>query len=92
MLQKEFDEKYEKMTKAPVEKLVLELAVPAITIMLISAFYNMADTYFVGSLGTGATAGVGVAFPLMAVIQAIGFFFGHGSGNYVARQLGAMKT
>ena len=61
----DFDAKYEKMTTVPVERLVLRLAVPTITIMLISALYNMADTYFVGSLGTSAVAGVGVAFPLI---------------------------
>jgi putative MATE family efflux protein len=87
----DFDAKYEKMTAAPVERLVLGLAVPTITIMMISALYNMADTYFVGSLGTSAVAGVGVAFPLMNVIQAVGFFFGQGVGNYVSRRFGAMK-
>jgi putative MATE family efflux protein len=78
------------MTSAPVEKLVLRLAAPTITTMLISALYNMADTYFVGSLGTSATAAVGIAFPLMAIIQAFGFFFGQGSGNYISRELGAL--
>jgi putative MATE family efflux protein len=60
-------------------------------IMIISALYNMADTYFVGSIGTRATAGVGVSFSLMILIQAWGFFFGHGSGNYISRQLGAQN-
>ena len=82
-------EKFIKMTTAPVEKLVLSLAAPSIAIMLISALYNMADTYFVSSIGTSAVAGVGIAFPLMTIIQAIGFFFGQGSGNYMARALGA---
>ncbi|MCC8180168.1 MAG: MATE family efflux transporter, partial [Planctomycetes bacterium] len=77
------------MTTAPVERLVVRLAGPTIIIMLISALYNMADTYFVGRLGTAATAGVGVSFSLMAIIQAVGFFFGHGAGNYISRQLGA---
>jgi putative MATE family efflux protein len=86
-----FDEKFEKMTTAPVERLVLKLAIPTVTIMLISALYNMADTFFVGSLGTSATAGVGISFPLMAIIQAVGFFYGHGAGNYVSRQLGAQE-
>lgn len=85
----DFSEKLHRMTTQPVEGLVVRMAVPTITIMLISAFYNMADTYFVGSLGTSATAAVGVCFSLMAVIQAIGFFFGHGSGNYISRRLGA---
>jgi putative MATE family efflux protein len=85
----ERDEKYARMTEAPVERLVCAMAVPTISIMLISALYNMADTYFVGALGTQATAAVGVSFSLMTLIQAMGFFFGHGSGNYISRRLGA---
>ncbi len=56
--------------------------------MLITSFYNMADTFFVGQIGTTATAAVGVIFPLMSIIQALGFTFGHGSGNYISRKLG----
>ena len=82
------DEKYIRMTETPVERLVCGLAVPTITIMLISAIYNAADTYFVGWIGTNATAAVGVSFPLMTLIQAIGFFFGHGAGNYISRKMG----
>ncbi|MDR3121659.1 MAG: MATE family efflux transporter, partial [Clostridiales bacterium] len=85
------DEKREMMTTAPVERLVCRMAVPTIITMLISALYNMADTYFVGSIGTSATAAVGIAFPLMAVIQAFGFFFGQGAGNYISRELGALN-
>lgn len=89
--------KLHKMTTEPVEKLVLKLAIPTIVSMLITTFYNMADTFFVGKIGLGqadailqtrATAAVGVVFSLMAVIQAFGFFFGHGSGNYISRALG----
>ena len=45
-----------------------------------------------GKINTSATAAVGVVFPLMAIIQAFGFFFGHGSGNYISRQLGAKEV
>jgi putative MATE family efflux protein len=86
------DEKYRQMITTPVEKLVIKQAVPSIIIMMVSAMYNMADTYFVSSLGTSAIAGVGVSFSLMAIIQATGFFFGHGSGNFIARALGARNT
>ena len=82
------EEKYIKMTTEPVPKLVSTLAVPTIISMLVSSFYNMADTYFVGKLNTSATAAVGVVFSLMAVIQAFGFLFGHGAGNFMARKLG----
>ena len=78
------------MTTKPVEKLVLKLALPTIISMLVTTFYNMADTFFVGKLeNTSATGAVGVVFSLMAVIQAVGFYFGHGSGNYISRKLGA---
>ena len=81
-------EKRQKMLNEPVQLLVCKMAVPTIISMLISALYNMADTYFVGQLDTVSTAAVGLALPLMNVIQAIGFFFGHGSGNYMSRKLG----
>jgi putative MATE family efflux protein len=84
--------KFEMMTTEPVEKLVCRMAVPTIIIMMVSALYNMADTYFVGSLGTSATAAVGISFSFMAIIQAVGFFFGHGAGNYISRSLGARNS
>ncbi|NCB05721.1 MAG: MATE family efflux transporter, partial [Clostridia bacterium] len=49
-------------------------------------------TYFVGLIGSAsATGAVGVVFPLMAIIQAVGFMFGHGSGNYISRALGSRR-
>lgn len=85
------EEKVVYMTTEPVNKLVCKMAVPTIISMLITSFYNMADTYFVGKLDTQSTAAVGVVFSLMALIQALGFFFGHGSGNYISRKLGAKE-
>ncbi|MDO4191595.1 MAG: MATE family efflux transporter [Bacteroidales bacterium] len=80
------------LTTAPIPKIIQSLATPAIVSMLMTSFYNMADTYFVGKINTQATAAVGVTFALMSVIQAIGFFFGQGSGTYISRQLGARNT
>lgn len=85
------EDKYTQMTQTPIPKLVSTLAVPTIISMLITSLYNMADTYFVGKIGTSATAAVGVALPLMAVIQAIGFTFGQGSGNHMSRLLGQQQ-
>ena len=93
-----YEEKFRRMTTEPVEKLILKLAIPTIISMLVTTFYNMADTYFVGKIGKGmveeammqtrAQAAVGVVMSLMAIIQAFGFFFGHGSGNFISRALG----
>lgn len=77
------------MTQPPVPKLIGQLAFPCIISMLVTSFYNMADTFFVGMMkNTSATGAVGVVFSLMAIIQAVGFFFGHGSGNFISRELG----
>ena len=82
------DQRFEKMTREPVEGLICSLAVPTIISMLITSIYNMADTFFVSRISTSASGAVGVAFSLMAIIQAIGFTFGTGAGNYISRLLG----
>lgn len=83
------EKKFHKMTTEPVNKLVCSMALPSILSMLVTALYNLADTFFVGKLGTEATGAIGVVFPYMTLIQAIAFFFGHGSGNFISRALGA---
>lgn len=84
----EHEEKYELMTTGKVGKTIWKLALPSIGSMLISAVYNLVDTIFVGRLDTQSTAALGIVFCYMAVIQAISFFFGHGSGNFISRALG----
>ena len=83
---------YTFLTHAPVHRVVLTMAIPTIISMLSTSLYNLVDTYFVGQINTQSTAAVGVSFSVMAIIQAVGFFFGHGSGNYISRMLGAKKT
>lgn len=83
------EQKFQMMTTLPVEGLICKLALPCIVSMLVTAFYNMADTFFVGMLKSNAATGaVGVVFSMMAIIQAVGFFFGQGSGNYISTSLG----
>ena len=91
MAQKESRNRYEYLTQTPVPKLISRLAVPTILSMLVTGIYNTADTFFVGRISTQATAAVGLVFSVMAVIQAIGFFCGQGSGTYLSRMLGAGK-
>lgn len=82
------EEKYQQMIETPVNKLILKLAVPTIISMLVTSIYNMADTFFVSQIGTSASGAVGVMFSAMAMIQAIGFTLGMGSGNNISRALG----
>lgn len=85
------DEKYIEMTQTPVPRLVLRLALPSMVSMVVTALYNVVDAAFIGHLSTEATAGIGISFAYMTFIQAVGFFFGHGSGNHISRALGARQ-
>ena len=82
---------YTFLTQAPVHRVIITMAIPTIISMLVTGLYNIADTFFVGKIDTQATAAVGIVFSLMFFVQAMGFFFGHGSGNYISRELGARR-
>ena len=83
------EDKYDEMTRRPVKLLVCKRAVPTIIAMVTTALYNVVDAAFIGRLSTEGTAGIGISFAYMTFIQALGFFFGHGSGNHISRSLGA---
>ncbi|MGL5437892.1 MAG: MATE family efflux transporter [Lachnospiraceae bacterium] len=82
------EERLRQMTETPVHQLIPKLAVPTVISMLVTAVYNMADTFFVSQINTSASAAVGVIYSAMAMIQAIGFTLGMGSGNNISRCLG----
>ena len=67
------------------------MAIPTIISMMVTSLYNIVDTFFVGQIDTQSTAAVGIVFSVMFFIQSFGFFFGHGSGNYISRELGAKR-
>ena len=82
---------YNKMINTPVKRLVMSLAAPTIVSMLITSIYNLADTFFVSQLGVSASGAVGVVFPVMAIIQAVGFTLGMGGGSNISAKLGEKK-
>ena len=83
------EKRNEMMLHAPVSRVIPRLAVPTIISMLITAIYNMADTFFVSQLGTSASGAVGIIFSAMAIIQAVSFMMGMGTGTNVSQALGA---
>ena len=85
------DAHYLKMTTAPVGPLILSLAVPSMVTTLITSIYNLADTFFVGQIGTSATAAVGVVFSISMVLLALGFWVGTGASMLVSSMLGARR-
>lgn len=87
------EKQYKKMTEGSTSKLVFTLGLPAMISMLVTAIYNIADTLFVSKIDADglASAAVTIVFPLMAIIQAIGFTFGMGSGSLISSKLGERK-
>ena len=83
---------YQKMTQTPVSRLILNLGIPTTISMLITNIYNMADTYFVGTLGDSAQAATGVLFTVQAIMQGFAFMLGHGGGTFVAKALADRNT
>ena len=85
---KKYKTQYELMTTKPVPALIVQLGIPTMASMFVTSLYNMADSYFVGQINTSASGATGVVLGLMAILQAIGFMFGHGSGSIISRKLG----
>ena len=83
---------YDKMTKTPLTKLIVSLGIPTTISMLVTNIYNMADTYFVGTLGESAQASIGILFTLQAIIQAVAFMFGQGAGALISKGLADQNT
>ena len=79
------------MLEAPLPSVIARMAVPSIVSFLITSIYNLADTYFVSSLGTEATAAVSVNASLDQIIMMAGSMLAVGASSYIARLLGARR-
>ena len=85
--QKQLDRKM-MMLSEPVHRIIPKMAVPTIVAFLITSIYSLADTYFVSSLGTNATAAVSVNASLDQLIMMCGSMLAMGANSYIARLLG----
>ena len=89
---KDSGEKYRHITEDKLYPMLWRMAIPSMIGMIVSAVYSMTDTYFIGKLNrTELTASVGLVFAFISIVQAVGFWFGYGAGNFVSRQIGARK-
>ena len=83
---------HDRMMHAPIPRLLLSLALPAMASMLITSAASLMDSLTVSSLGTEATGAVGICFSLMACIQAVGFTLGMGGGSLISLELGRQNV
>lgn len=83
--------KENRLAQGNVKKIIISLAIPSIIGMVVNGIYNIADTVFVGRLGTSVTGAVAVVFPFFMIIGAIGLSIGVGAGTYISRLLGQKR-
>ena len=76
------------MLNDPISRVIPRMAIPTIVAFLINSVYSLADTYFVSSLGTSATAAVSVNASLDQLIMMAGSMLAVGANSYIARLLG----
>lgn len=76
------------MLNEPISRVIPKMAIPTIIAFLINSIYSLADTYFVSSLGTNATAAVSVNASLDQLIMMAGSMLAMGANSYIARLLG----
>ena len=86
------NEKMQLLGNAPVPKALLAMGVPTMIGMLVNAFYNLADVYFVGGLGERQTAALSVSYPIGQIVVGIGLLFGSGAASVISRLLGRGDT
>lgn len=75
----------------PLGRLLMTLAVPAITSQLVNALYNMVDRMYIGhipEIGSTALTGVGVCFPLIMIISAFASLIGMGGAPRASIYMG----
>lgn len=88
-MQEKQQKQFIRMTQEPITKLLVSLSIPTIISMMVTNIYNIADTAFVGTLGTSQSGATGVVFSFMSILQAVAFMCGQGSGSIMSRKLGA---
>src|SRR5882724_6679069 len=74
----------------PITPTMLRLALPTIVVLVVQTLVGVAETYFVGFLGTDALAGVALVFPILMLMQMMSNGgIGGGVASAVARATGA---
>lgn len=80
--------KMELLGSASIPKALLAMGIPTMVGMLVNAFYNLVDAYFVGGLGESQMGAISVVYPLGQVVVGLGLLFGNGAASYISRLLG----
>ena len=78
------------LLRAPILPTLLRMAAPGVVLVVFQSSVSIADTYFVGRLGTAALAGLALVFPMVMLLQMLSAgAMGGGVSSAIARALGA---
>ena len=77
-----------KMGVMPVNRLLLNMAIPIMISMLVQALYNVVDSYFVAQVSQDALNAVSLAFPVQNLMIAVSVGTGVGINALLSRSLG----
>ena len=80
--------KMELLGSTSIPKALLAMGIPTMIGMLVNAFYNLVDAYFVGGLGESQMGAISVVYPLGQIVVGLGLLFGNGAASYISRLLG----
>jgi putative MATE family efflux protein len=81
----------ERLSSAPLNHLMLTMAVPTMVAQIINILYNLVDRIYIGHIpgaGSAALTGVGVTLPIVVLISAFSAFVGNGGAPLSAIWLG----
>lgn len=81
----------ERLGNAPLGRLMVSMALPAVAAQVINVLYNIVDRIYIGHIpgyGELALTGVGVTAPILMVISAFSAFAGMGGAPQASIQLG----
>lgn len=81
----------ERLGSAPLGKLMISMALPAVAAQLINVLYNIVDRIYIGHIpgqGDVALTGVGVTFPIIMLVSAFSAFAGMGGAPLASIELG----
>lgn len=78
-----------RMAEMPIGRLIISMSWPAVLSMLIQAFYNIVDSFFVSLISEQALAAVTYIFPVQMLLISVAVGTGVGVNSLISRRLGA---
>ena len=81
----------DKLGTAPIGKLIISMAIPAVIAQLVNVLYSIVDRIYIGHInevGAKALTGLGICFPILMLISSFSAFVGAGVAPLAAIELG----